>query len=75
VKYEIIREIFNACSNNQMRDVDIQEIETDDVDSVVKEFLSGKEVSCKKQIQPQGGFVFDIDTDGLIQRISFTPSN
>jgi hypothetical protein len=73
MKYEMIREIFNACSNNQMRDVDIREVETNDVDSVVKEFLSGKEVSCKKQVQPQGCFVFDIETDGLIQRISFTP--
>jgi hypothetical protein len=73
VKYEMIREIFNSCSNNQMRDVDIREIETDDVDSVVREFLSGKEVSCKKQALPGGGFVFDIDSGGLIQRLSFTP--
>jgi hypothetical protein len=73
MKYEMIREIFNACSNNQMRDVEIEEVETDDVDSVVKGFLTGKEVTCKKQVQPNGCFVFDIDTDGLIQRLSFTP--
>jgi hypothetical protein len=55
-----------------MRNVDIREVETDDVDSVVKEFLSGKEVSCKKQVQPDGCVIFNIESDGLIQRISFT---
>lgn len=73
MKYEMIREIFNSCGNSQMRDVDIREIETADVDSVVKAFLSGKEVSCKKQIQPNGCLVFDIESGGFIQRVSFTP--
>ncbi|MFP3090625.1 hypothetical protein LQZ21_09900 [Treponema sp. TIM-1] len=74
MKYEMIREIFNSCDNSRMRDVDIQELETTDVDAVVKEFLSGKEVSCKKQTQPNGSIVFDIESGGLLQRLSFTPS-
>jgi hypothetical protein len=73
MKYEMIREIFNSCGNSRMRDVDIREIETIDVDSAVKEFLSGKEVSCKKQVQPGGCLIFDIESGGLLQRISFTP--
>ena len=28
--YEMIWEIFNNCSGNQMRDVHIEEVETDD---------------------------------------------
>ncbi|MDR2630177.1 MAG: hypothetical protein LBC60_04570 [Spirochaetaceae bacterium] len=73
MRYEMIREIFNACGGNQMRDVYIREIETGDVDATVKEFLSGKEVSCKKEIRPDGCLIFDIESDGLVQRLSFTP--
>ena len=29
-EYEVVWEIFNLCSNNQMRDVFIEEIETTD---------------------------------------------
>jgi hypothetical protein len=73
MKYEMIREIFNSCDNSRMRDVDIEEVETADVDTLVREFLSGKEVSCKKQVQPNGCLIFDIESGGLLQRLSFTP--
>jgi hypothetical protein len=73
IKYEMIREIFNSCGNSRMRDVDIQEIETADVDAVVQGFLSGARASCTKQALPDGGFVFDISSGGLAQRLSFTP--
>ncbi len=29
-QYEMIREIFNSCSGNQMRDVHFEEVETED---------------------------------------------
>jgi hypothetical protein len=70
----MIREIFNSCGNSRMRDVDIREIETADVDSVVKAFLSGKEARCKKTVLPKGRLIFDIESGGFIQRVSFTPS-
>ena len=69
--YEQVREIFNECDNNQMRDVDIQIIETDDVNAVVKAFCQGSDVSCERLDQPDGTIVFDIIIDGLSQRISF----
>ena len=31
--YETVWEIFNECANNQMRDIFIDEIETDDTDA------------------------------------------
>ncbi|MDR1955787.1 MAG: CooT family nickel-binding protein [Treponema sp.] len=71
-KYEMVREIFNSCSNNQMRDVFITEIETDDVDQPVQEFLTGTEVHYEKQDNRHGVVIFDINTDGLMQRITFT---
>jgi hypothetical protein len=72
-KYEFVREIFNACSGSQMRDVDIQEIETDDIDAAAAEFLGGKTVRWERSVRPDGAVVFDIEDSGLVQRLSFTP--
>jgi predicted RNA-binding protein len=71
-RYERIREIFNQCSGNQMRDVDIQEIECGDVDAEIQEFLVGDEVSCDKFIKNDKVTVFDICTDGVNQRVTYT---
>lgn len=70
--YEMIREIFNECANNQMRDVDISEIETDDTDAVVSRFCEGSEVSCEKSVLSNGTVIYDIVTDGIRQRVGFT---
>ncbi|MDR2476657.1 MAG: hypothetical protein LBD18_02585 [Treponema sp.] len=70
-KYERIREIFNSCDNNRMRDVDIQEIETGDIDADVRQFCQGKEVRCEKSSQAGGTVVYDITVDGLRQRIQY----
>jgi predicted RNA-binding protein len=70
-RYERIREIFNSCDNSQMRDVDIQEVETGDVDAAVGEFCLGKEVVREKFVKPDGTIVFDINADGLAQRVSY----
>jgi hypothetical protein len=70
-KYEMVREIFNACSGNQMRDVFIDEIETDDMEATVKQFLVGTEVQCER-LEKDKGAIFNINTDGLQQRVTFT---
>lgn len=69
--YEMIREIFNLCSGNQMRDVFVSEIETDDLDGYVKRYLVGTEISCEKSVNEDGGIVYDIVTDNLKQRLTF----
>ena len=71
-KYERIREIFNSCDNNRMRDVDIQEIETGDIDVDVQQFCQGKEVLCEKSRHASGAILYDITIDGLRQRIQYT---
>ena len=71
-RYEMVREIFNSCSGNQMRDIFISEIETDDVDLSVQEFLIGTEVHCQKFEEANGTVIFDINTDGIKQRVAFT---
>ncbi|MDR2500505.1 MAG: hypothetical protein LBD37_05420 [Treponema sp.] len=70
-RYERIREIFNGCDNSKMRDVDIKEIETGDLDAAVQEFCSGKQVSCEKFVRNDGSVFFEINNDGLNQRITF----
>jgi predicted RNA-binding protein len=71
-RYERIREIFNNCSGNQMRDVDIQEVECGDIDAEVKEFCVGEEVTCDKFVKDGKVTVFDISTDGISQRVTYT---
>ena len=70
--YEMIREIFNECQNNQMRDVFIEEVDTDDTDALVRSYCTGGETSCEKSVLANGSIIYDFVTDGIKQRISFT---
>ncbi|MCD8021673.1 MAG: hypothetical protein LUF30_01345 [Lachnospiraceae bacterium] len=73
-QYETVWEIFNACPNNQMRDVFIDEIELeeDDIEAFLKRKFKGKEVSWEKNLQLDGTIVYDILVSGIRQRFSFT---
>ncbi|MGI6095509.1 MAG: hypothetical protein ACOYBL_08775 [Lachnospiraceae bacterium] len=72
-EYEAVREIFNLCSGNQMRDVFIEEIETDDLDAFVESvYKDEKEFSYEKLIHADGSVVYDIMTAGIKQRYTFT---
>lgn len=70
--YETVWEIFNKCSNNQMRDVFIEELEIEDIDAFLKEKFKGKEVIFDKTVQPDGTIVYDILASGIKERYSFT---
>ncbi|MCD7882837.1 MAG: hypothetical protein LUI87_03885 [Lachnospiraceae bacterium] len=70
--YETVWEIFNECPNNQMRDVFIDEVEIDDIETFLKNKLKGKEVSWEKTKQPDGTVIYDIVASGIRQRYSFT---
>lgn len=72
MKYEVIREIFNQCSNNQMRDVHIEEIEIDDIDSYMDRYRVGSDVREERSVPPDGSIVYEIVANGLRQRVSFT---
>lgn len=71
-RYETVWEIFNQCSNNQMRDVFIDEIETDDIEGFLNRKFKGKEVSFEKSVLEDGTIVYDILASGIKQRYSFT---
>lgn len=71
-EYEVVWEIFNLCSNNQMRDVFIEEVRIGDVEQYVKNKFAGKEVSYEKSVTEDGTIIYDIQTSDIRQRMSFT---
>ena len=71
-KYEAVWEIFNQCPNNQMRDVFIEEIETDDPETYIRDKFKDKEMTYEKSGRPDGTMVFDIITSGIQQRYTFS---
>ena len=72
-EYEMVREIKNLCPNNQMRDIFLEEVETDDPVSYVKDFLKGKALSLSAEPGENGVVTVYADCDGLIQKFVFTP--
>ena len=70
--YEAVWEIFNQCPNNQMRDVFIEEIETDDPETYIRDKFKDKEMTYEKTVRPDGTMVFDIITSGIYQRYTFS---
>jgi hypothetical protein len=56
-----------------MRDVFVSEVETEEPDEYVKQFLSGPEASLAKREEASGVIIYDIEACGLRQRLSFTP--
>ena len=70
--YETVWEIFNKCANNQMRDIFIDEIETEDTDAYVREKIKDQDLTWEKSILEDGTIVYDIDATGTKERFSFT---
>ena len=73
MRYEMVREIFNSCANNQMRDVFFEEVETDDPLLYVQSLFDGKNVCIQGQ-ESRGEVVVDVDCAGLRQRYTFSPA-
>jgi len=73
MKYEVIREIYNQCENNQMRDIFFDEIDTDDTDSFVKSMFKDEDTKYERFDGKDGSIEYFITTSGLSQKMSFTP--
>ncbi|NLO47148.1 MAG: hypothetical protein GX111_02315 [Clostridiales bacterium] len=71
-RYEMIREIFNNCSGNQMRDVYFEEVETDDPEACVLEHFQDPDATFNLESTSEGSWVFTVESHGLRQRVSFT---
>jgi hypothetical protein len=70
-QYEAIWEIFNKCSGNQMRDVFFEEIETEDPDAYIAKRFQGYAITHDVS-GASGTLIYEIEADGLRQRISLT---
>ena len=68
--YEVIREIKNSCSGNQMRDVFFDEIETDDPFSWVRE--QEPHAECIETETLEKGVRFTVSAHGLPTVYSMT---
>ncbi len=73
MRYELIREIFNSCSNNQMRDVFVSEIDTEDPEAVVLTYCKSRDEIVDREDRPDGTVIFNVISSGLRQRYGFTP--
>lgn len=72
-EYELVWEIQNLCRNNQMRDVFIEEVETNDPTAYVRSKLKGTNISLTADPRSDGGITIYADCDGLTQKFIFTP--
>ena len=71
MEYELVHEIKNQCPNNQMRDVFIEEVETDDPEAFVRARLTGHidELTLEQRAD---GVTIHVVCDGLRQVFTFT---
>ena len=71
-EYEVVREIQNSCSGNQMRDVFFDEIETDDPVEYVKDLLKGEADELEVETLSDGNVTVFVSSHGLRQKFLFT---
>lgn len=71
--YEMVRHIKNHCPNNQMRDVLIEEVSTDDPGAYVRAMLKGEVRSLSVEQGSNGSVTVTADCDGMVQEFHFTP--
>lgn len=70
-EYELVREIMNSCSGNQMRDVFFSEIETDNPVKYVEDMLNDPNAEITTE-ELDGGLKVHVNTSGLFQHFTFT---
>ena len=73
MRYEVVREIFNHCQRNQMRDVFIEELEIEDPRAHVESFCKGEPAQIEETVNADGTLIYDLELFGIRQRFTFTP--
>lgn len=73
-EYEVVHEILNECSRNQMRDIFIQEIEIPEggFEEYIRSKHRDKEITMKREDLPDGNVQYIVDTSGIIQKYTFS---
>ena len=74
--YEVIREMFNLCPGNQMRDIFIEEVELPedaDLEAFVRnKFKAEEELKIERTDKEDASVVFDLMTASIHQRYTFS---
>lgn len=73
-EYEVVHEIFNLCSGNQMRDVFIEEIEIPEgaFEEYIRNRHKEKDIKLEREDLPNGNVIYHVYTAEIKQRYSFT---
>ena len=71
MEYELIHEIKNHCPNTPMRDICIEEVETDDPVAFVRARLKGHIDELTVNFHPGGVTIYAV-CDGLRHEFRFT---
>ena len=71
--YEVVREIANSCSRNQMRDVFFEEVETEDPEAYVRSRIKGDDVRLQVDALSGGAVCIFVESAGMHQKFLFTP--
>ena len=73
-EYEVVHEIFNLCSGNQMRDVFVEEIEipAGAFEDYIRNRHKEKDIVLEREDLPHGDIIYVVLTADIKQRYSFT---
>jgi hypothetical protein len=71
--YEVVREISNNCSRNQMRDVFFEEVEIESPEAYVRRSIKGSDVHLDVQPLADGAVCIYVESAGMFQKFLFTP--
>ena len=71
-EYELVREIQNSCSGNQMRDVFFEEIECDDPVEYVRALLRADKAELTVEVKDADNLTVYADCSGMNQKFLFT---
>lgn len=71
-EYEVIHEIPNSCSGNQMRDVFFHEIECESPAEWVRSRHPEDHYDLEEDVQADGSIIIYVTVKGLINKYIFT---
>lgn len=73
-EYEVVHEILNECSRNQMRDIFIEEIEIPEgaFEDYIRSKHKDKEITMEREELGGGSVRYLVQTSGIEQRYTFT---
>ena len=73
MRYELIHEIANRCAGNQMRDVTVSAVETDDPAAYVLALFADKDPETEVFRGADGSVRVDLVANGIRHRFEFSP--